>query len=209
MIEKGVSEFNKRIVAVKKMHFPNVKPQVVSYRKYKDFHNKTFLDSLRHELNVQGQFLNEKGLDAFLTLFVQKCLISMLLKKRYIRYNHKTFINNKISKTTMTRSRLRNRFLKNGSEENGKLFCNQRNKCVLLLRKSKKDYFENLIEKNITDNKRLENRQTLLVKKSHLPERINITEEENNSLSKNCEEVVKELNNFFPNAVENLNIPIY
>ena len=72
MIEKGVSEFNKRIVAVKKMHFPNVKPQVVSYRKYKDFHNKTFLDSLRHELNVQGQFLNEKGLDAFLILFVQK-----------------------------------------------------------------------------------------------------------------------------------------
>ena len=68
-----------------------------------------------------------------------------------------TFINNEISKTTMTRSRLRNRFLK-------KLFFNQRNKCVLLLRKSKKDYFENLIEKNITDNKRLENRQTLLVK---------------------------------------------
>ena len=81
----------------------------------------------------------------------------MLLKKRYIRYNDKTFINNEISKTTMTRSRLRNRFLK-------KLFFNQRNKCVLLLRKSKKDYFENLIEKNITDNKRLENRQTLLVK---------------------------------------------
>ena len=25
----------------------------------------TFLDSLRHELNVQWQFLNEKGLDAF------------------------------------------------------------------------------------------------------------------------------------------------
>ena len=81
----------------------------------------------------------------------------MLLKKRCIRYNDKTFINNEISKTTMTRSRLRNRFLK-------KPFFNQRNKCVLLLRKSKKDYFENLIEKNITDNKRLENRQTLLVK---------------------------------------------
>ena len=139
------------------MHFPNVKPQVVSYRKYKDFHNKTFLDSLRHELDVQGHFLNEKVLDAFLTLFVQKCLISMLLKKRYIRYNDKTFINTEISKTTMTRSRLRNRFLK-------KLFFNQRNKCILLLRKSKKDYFENLIEKNITDNKRLENRQTLLVR---------------------------------------------
>ena len=32
------------------MHFPKMKPQVVSYRKYKDFHNETFLDSLRHQL---------------------------------------------------------------------------------------------------------------------------------------------------------------
>ena len=45
-----------------------LKPQVVSYWKYKDFHNKTFLDLLRHELNVQEQFLNEKGIDAFSTI---------------------------------------------------------------------------------------------------------------------------------------------
>ena len=55
------------IVAVMKMHFLKMKPQVVSYRKYKDFHNETFLDSLRHEINVQEQFLNEKGLDTFST----------------------------------------------------------------------------------------------------------------------------------------------
>ena len=53
MIETGLSDFHKMIVAVMKMHFPKMKPQVVSYRKYKDFHNETFLDSLRHELNVQ------------------------------------------------------------------------------------------------------------------------------------------------------------
>ena len=51
-----------------KMDFLKVKPQVVSYQKYKDFHNETFLDSLRHELYVQGQVLNEQGLDAFSTI---------------------------------------------------------------------------------------------------------------------------------------------
>ena len=51
-----------------KIHFPEMKLQVLSYRKYKDFHNETFLDSLRHEFNVQGQFLIEKGLDAFSTI---------------------------------------------------------------------------------------------------------------------------------------------
>ena len=40
----------------------------------------------------------------------------------------------------------------------------------------------------------------------HLSERINLTEEENNCLLTNCEEVAEELNNFFANAVENLNI---
>ena len=50
MIETELSEFHKMIVAVMKMHFPKMKPQVVSYQKYKEFHNKTFLDSLKHEL---------------------------------------------------------------------------------------------------------------------------------------------------------------
>ena len=45
--------------------------------------------------------------------------------------------------------------------------------------------------------------------KNHLPERINLIEEEDNSLLKNCEEVVKELNNFFANGVKNLNITNY
>ena len=68
VVETGLLDFQKMVVAVMKMHFPKMKPQVVSYRKYKDFHNETFLDSLKHELNVQGQFLNEKGLDAFSTI---------------------------------------------------------------------------------------------------------------------------------------------
>ena len=54
-IETELSDFHKMIVAVMKMHFPKMKPQVVSYWKYKDFHNETFLDSLRHERNAQGQ----------------------------------------------------------------------------------------------------------------------------------------------------------
>ena len=42
-----------------------MKLQIVSYRKYKEFHNETFLDSFRHELSVQGKVLNEKGIDTF------------------------------------------------------------------------------------------------------------------------------------------------
>ena len=65
VIETGLFTFPKMIAAVMKMHFPKIKPHVVPYRKYKDFHNETFLDSVRHEFNVQGLFLNEKRLEAF------------------------------------------------------------------------------------------------------------------------------------------------
>ena len=115
------------IVAVTKIHFPEMNPQVVSYRKYKDFHYETFLDSLRHELNVQGQFLNEKALNAFSTICTEICDKHAPIKKRYIRYNDKLFINNEISKAIMTRSSLRNRYSKNRSEENRKLFCKPKN----------------------------------------------------------------------------------
>ena len=110
----------------------------------------------------------------------------------------------------MKRSRLRNRFLKNRSEENGKLFCKQRISAF--------HFCENLkwiISKRQT-RKTLQitsvSRKTVkpfLSKQIHLPERINLTKEENNSLLTNCEEVVKELSNFFANAVKNLNIPNY
>ena len=106
VIETELSNIHKMIEAMMKMHFPKMKPQVVSYRKYKDFHNETFLGSLRCELNVQRQFLNEKGLDAFSS----NCAEHFIL--RYIRSNHKPFINNEISKAIITRSRLRNRFFK-------------------------------------------------------------------------------------------------
>ena len=109
----------------------------------------------------------------------------------------------------MTRSGLRNRFLINRSEENRKLFCKQRNKCISVLRKFKKDYFENLNEKNITDNKPFwKTVKPFLSKKIHLSDIINLTEKEINSLLTNFQ-VAKELNNFFANVVKNLKIYNY
>ena len=103
MIEIGLSDFQKMIVAVMKMHFPKMKPQVISYRKHKNFHNETFLGSLKHELNVQGQFLNEKGLDEFSTICTEIFDKHAPKKKRYIQYNHKLFINNEIYNAPVTR----------------------------------------------------------------------------------------------------------
>ena len=54
----------------------------------------------------------------------------------------------------MVRTRLRNIFLKNRSEENKINYNKQRNLCVTLLRKSKKQYYQNLSVENVCDNKK-------------------------------------------------------
>ena len=62
-------------------------------------------------------------------------------------------MNKKLSKVIMHRARLRNNFLRNRSDENKRKYSKQRNYCVSLLRKTKKNYCSNLIENKITYNK--------------------------------------------------------
>ena len=65
-----------------------------------------------------------------------------------------TFMYKKVVNTHRKRTRLRNKFLKNRTETN-RVCCNkQRNFCVNLLRKTKKDYYGNLNEKDVIDNNR-------------------------------------------------------
>ena len=68
------------------------------------------------------------------------------------------FMTRNVSKEVMTRSRLRNKYIKHETEENRFLYTQKRNKCASLLRKTKINYYGNLDEKDITDNKKnLEN----------------------------------------------------
>ena len=50
--------------------------------------------------------------------------------------------------------RMRHIFLKNMSEKNKIYYNKQRNLCVTLLRKSKREYYQNLSVENICDNKK-------------------------------------------------------
>ena len=100
-----------------------------------------------HEKNV-----NINQLEKFLHVFKKVFDIHAPIKKRYIRENQGPFMNKALQKAVMTRSRLRNKFLKNKTQSNESAYKKQRNCCVSLFRKRKKSFFENLDTKNITDN---------------------------------------------------------
>ena len=53
----------------------------------------------------------------------------------------------------MHRTRIYNKYLRNKTDKSKRKYTKQRNYCVSLLRKSKREYDVNLDVKNITDNK--------------------------------------------------------
>ena len=118
------------------------------------------------------------------------------------------FMNKTISKEIMKRTQLRNKFLKERNDENKRKNASQRNYCVSLSRKTKKDYHGKLNEKDANDNKIF-----WKAMKPFLSDKIiskeQITLEENNSIISEESIVEKTLNSFFSNIAINLKIPEY
>ena len=113
-----------------------------------------------------------------------------------------------LSKKIMKRSWLRNKYLDNNIEENRKLYAQQRNYCIFLLRKTKKGYYENLDERKVSNNKIFwEAVKPSLSKKFNARERISLSE--NGEIVKTEKETAEVFNNFFGNIVKNFNISQY
>ena len=73
------------------------------------------------------------------------------IKKKILRFNNNPFMTKTLRKAVMHRSKLKNILNKKRSEDDWTNYENQRNFCVNLVRKTKKDYFQNL---NIRDNRK-------------------------------------------------------
>ena len=108
----------------------------------------------------------------------------------------------------MVRTRPRNIFLKNRSEENKINYKKQRNLCVTVLRKSKREYYQNMSVENVCDNKKFWKAvKPLLSNEIMSSEKIALVE--GTKILKNDKETAKVLNNFFSTIIQNLKIPQY
>ena len=96
---------------------------------------------------------NDLEFDRFKTALDEVIQRYAPIKKRYVRANQAAFINKKIKKEIMKRSRLRKKFLNTKSDIDRKAYNNQRNLYVSLIRSEKKNFFNNIITSDITDNK--------------------------------------------------------
>ena len=138
VIEIGLSDFHKMVITVIKTTFRKMEPKVIKYCDYKFFCNDTFRESLQ---NIISQNL-KSNCDDHCNNFVVSCKNVLdeiaIWKKKYVRGNHSPFMNKALSKAIMIKTKLRNTFLKNRSEENKKNYNMQRNYCFNFAKKYKK-----------------------------------------------------------------------
>ena len=131
------------------------------------------------------------------------------MKKKLVGGNNAPFMNKDLSKAFMHRSKLNNKYSKNPTETNHLLYKKQRNCCVNLLKKAKKNYYNNLDLKIFDDSKKFWERiKPLFSDKQNVLQR-NIIIIEKEVIISDKKKVAEKLNNFFIEAVDSLEIEPY
>ena len=124
------------IVTVMKTSFQSLPPKTRHYRDYSNYDNNIFRNSLCNELsklNIEATDLNK-----FITVCVDTLNDHPTSKKKCIRDNHPPSMNKELSKEIMHRTRPRNNFLRNKSDEYKRKYFKHQNYCVSFLRKMRK-----------------------------------------------------------------------
>ena len=188
-----------------KTTFQKLDPEIIHYRDYQKYNNYSFRQDLLSKLIMENINLSN-GLQKFIDICMKSLDKFTPRKKKYSRGNNLPFMNKLLNRAHMKRTRLRNCYLKKRSEQNRLSYVKQRNYCVSLLRKTKKDYYANLNVKDIVDNKQFwRTVKPLFSDKTKSNEKITLVEDE--TITTQDEQNEDLLNIFFSNAVKNLKIP--
>ena len=148
--ETGISDHHKLISTVAKSGSFKGRPREKIYRSYRSFNIETFKKTLSDKLSRLESNSYSEFEKAFLTVLNKQAP----LKTKFIRHNNNPFMTKELRKAIMKRSQLKNTYNKNHNYENWYLYKKQRNFCLNLLRKTKRNYFKNVKIQGITDNKK-------------------------------------------------------
>ena len=142
-IETGLSDFHEMIFTVMKSYFHKKKSKIIKYRDYSNFFKEECSQHILNEMSNRA-LDNSNNYNIFLNICKDAIDERAPIKRKYLRFNQSPFMNKDISKAIMNRTRLRYRFLKSMSFESKAAYSKQRNYCVLLVGKTKTDYYNNL-----------------------------------------------------------------
>ena len=200
IIETGLSDFHKLIITATMLKFEKQPPQIVTYRNYKNYNKELFEKGIQIKLSEFD--IKNTPYETFSNIFIDILNLHAPLKKKYLRANHSKFISKELSKEIMLRSKLRNKFLKDKTDETTK--CRkQRNICVHLLRRAKRNYYNDLDLSNVTNNRKFwKTIRPLFANKV----KNKIILNEDNKSTKDDQQEANILKSFFVNTASSLKI---
>ena len=147
-VTTGLSAFHKMVITVTKMTFHKNPPKEIYYRDYKKFDQDLFREELAEKL-----YGCDSCYDTFEEIFINVLNKYAPLKKKFLGANHAPYMTKTLRKAIMRRSQLQTKYFKNKSQNDYLAFKKQRNFCSKLYKKERKNYYNSLDIKNITDNK--------------------------------------------------------
>ena len=204
-VESGLSDFHKMTVTVMKCEYKKQPAKVIVYRDFKNYSNDKFRYDL--EATLPLCYISKISHDEFTIKFTGILDKHAPLKKKYLRANNAPFVTRELRKGIMLRSKLANKYHKEKSMGAKLAYNKQRNICTYLVRKAKRDYYKKLKPSHIADTKSFwKTVKPLLSEKFKSGDSITLLEE--NVISHDDQQNAEIFNNFFINAVKNLNLEI-
>ena len=148
--ETGLSDFHKMIITVLKGGFLKRGPRIIEYRYYSKYNTLDFRRDINDTINKLSSKMN---FDSMNTAMVKVLDQHAPIKKKYILANDGKFMTKELKKAIMHRSKLKNKFNRNRTDDNWNKYKQQRNKCVAMLRRTKLHYYKHLDTHDLADNR--------------------------------------------------------
>ena len=151
-METGISDLHKMVITVLKTFYKKQKPKIIHFRYQRTFNASLFKEELNNELLSMDNYTAE--LAEFINTVLSTLYKISLIKRKFIRANNSAHMTKDLRAAIMQRSTLRQKILKVRNDDSKHLYNKQRYLYVSLLQKMKRDYFKQLNNQAVSDNRK-------------------------------------------------------
>ena len=145
-VTTGLSDFHNMTVTVLKTTFPKASPRIISYRSPYE------VEDLEKALIENLSKMETKSYESFEDMVMKSFDSVSVRKERAVRANEKPYVTKEMRKAIMRRSQLQKKVYYHGTEETTQAFNKQKNYCNRLYKRERRDFYNRLDLKKITDN---------------------------------------------------------